>query len=127
MLGDDRLANFQQRAIAPFYLVETTGDCWRCEVANTVITFAVVGVEVDGNFHRETVMFAYVQAVPSRLARYLKQYHRRYYKSFSKTAKTHYWMNHCRCGAGFGDFFLHSEPGAVLSDIRGGLSRDNAD
>ena len=99
---------------------------WRCDqivivlvpieafgaTVDTVITFAAAGIEMDGNLHRETVMFAYVQAVPSRLARYLKQYHPRYYKSFSKTTETHYWMNHCRCGARFGDFFLHSEPGA---------------
>ena len=112
MLGNDYRQEFQQRAIAPFYLVEAPGDCWRCGAVDMVIAFAAAGSEMDGESYMETVMFAYIEAVPTRLARYLRQFHPRYYKSFSKTAKSHYWMNHCRCGAPLGDFFLHSEPGA---------------
>ena len=33
-----------------------------------------------------------------------------YYLDYSKQAGERYYVNHCKCGAKLGDFFLHSEP-----------------
>jgi hypothetical protein len=53
--------------------------------------------------------------VPDALCQYIQKLHPQYRKHYSYTAKTTYYANICcSCGANFGDFFLHNEPGGAF-------------
>lgn len=44
----------------------------------------------------------------------MRALHPRYQKHFSRLAGQAYFANLCECGANFGDFYLHSEPGGAF-------------
>jgi Domain of unknown function (DUF5710) len=102
---------FNLRAIAPFYVVESHDTCWKCGKTTRVITFASHGVEENGEKLKEFVKFHYVAHLPARLEDFVERNYPEYFRDYSKTTESFYFMNHCRnCGASWGDFFLHDEP-----------------
>lgn len=96
------------RAIAPFYLLKSKEQCWKCNQESEVITFAASGLEGGLN---EPVKFSYVSVLPDRLKAFVEEYYKSYFIDFSNTTKSYYYINHCEyCKASLGDFYMHSEP-----------------
>lgn len=115
---------FNLRAIAPFYLIYSFEDCYKCNTNSAVVTFGALGCEYldekddeyseegEGDeIKEEPVSFSYISVVPERLAAYIEEKLPNYFLDWSNTTESFYYMNHCeQCGAHLGDFFLHSEP-----------------
>ncbi|MFQ5865861.1 MAG: DUF5710 domain-containing protein [bacterium] len=107
------------RARAPIYLVETSEICWVCDRVTPVITLASHGIEdktKDWSLN-EFCTFEYIQFIPPKLEKFLRKRFPNYFKDFSKTTNSYYYMNHCSCGVILGDFYLHSEPGAAFCPV----------
>jgi hypothetical protein len=104
---------FNLRAIAPFYLITSQEVCWKCGTSSPVITFAAEGIEGQAEDGDPTwVTFCYVAHVPERLRRFLTLRHPFYFRDYSNTVQTYYYLNHCAsCSTKIGDYYLHSEPG----------------
>jgi len=122
------------RAACPFYVLESTETCWKCGKEAQAVTVASEGCralpagpadlppdddaddEPIGQLDR-FVLYSYVEHLPARLAAFMRQHYPLYFVDHSKTTDTFYWINHCPCGAPFGDFHLHSEPGGAFFPI----------
>jgi hypothetical protein len=66
---------------------------------------------IDGTGEPYISLLSNIEELPLDLSRLLGARYPFFKRRFSKTAKMEYVMNHCRCGAPLGDFFLHDEPG----------------
>lgn len=99
----------------PFYLLRSFESCWKCRKEAAAIAFAVTAVtphddedEVD-DF--SPLILRDIQDAPHPFIAAAAQTEAHFQKGFSRTSGREYFMNHCTCGAAFGDHFLHSEPG----------------
>lgn len=99
---------FTDRAIAPFYLLKSKEDCWKCHKKSEVITFAASGLEGDFS---GPVKFSYVSVLPRGVKAFVEKYYKHYFIDYSNTTQSHYYINHCEhCHAPLGDFYMHMEP-----------------
>lgn len=103
--------------IPPIYQVESRMICWKCRQSVRVVTVASAqlidhSLDEDGPFNppRSIYTFSYVFWLPMPLLTELRRVNPWYRKARSEMADKTYYMNHCPCGACFGDFFLHCEP-----------------
>ncbi len=103
----------------PFHLLRSWEVCWKCGAGAEAIAFAVATVTCESGdeddedelpVHSPVVLRDVVEAPLPFLAA-ASQSSADYRKRYSRTADREYFMNHCTCGAPFGDYFLHSEPG----------------
>ena len=103
----------------PFHLLRSWESCWKCGAVAEAIAFAVAAVTCDSGdeedddelpVHSPAVLEMIVEAPLPFLAAAAHS-SADYRKGYSRTAECEYFMNHCTCGAPFGDYFLHSEPG----------------
>ncbi len=103
----------------PFHLLRSWEVCWKCGAGAEAIAFAVAAVTCESEdeddedelpVHSPVVLRDVVEAPLSFLAG-ASQSDADYRKRYSRAAVREYFMNHCTCGAPFGDYFLHSEPG----------------
>jgi len=102
---------FTLRAIAPFYLIESTEVCYKCRSQSKVITFGASGCEGQEENEKELVKFQYIAVLPDRLKNLVNEKYQKYYIDWSNTTKSFYYINHCEhCGAILGDFYMHNEP-----------------
>ncbi|MHC1763394.1 MAG: hypothetical protein AB9869_03665 [Verrucomicrobiia bacterium] len=62
----------------------------------------------------EPFILSNIEELPKKLLDEIRLRHLAFEKRASKMAGSSYFMNLCRCGAHFGDFFLHSEPGGAF-------------
>ena len=62
----------------------------------------------------EPIILDYIAQMPQVILDYIRRVHPRYEKRTSQMAGCAYYMNTCSCGAQFGDFYLHSEPGGAF-------------
>ena len=60
------------------------------------------------------ITYSYLKTAPKVLEKFFQLNCTSYFMDHSRTAETHYYMNHCSCGAKLGDNFLHSEPGGAF-------------
>lgn len=107
-----RESEYSLRAIAPFYIVQSKHDCYKCNKPSLVVTLAASGCygDEEGN-SEESVIFSYVTDVPDWLRILLEDEYPCYFFDWSHTAGESYYINHCEhCGVILGDFFLHSKP-----------------
>ncbi|MCP4217832.1 MAG: hypothetical protein GY765_24535 [bacterium] len=104
------------RALAPIYLLESTAPCWKCEQNIPVITLASNGIrDTREDFVIEgLVLFSYVVSLPGKLRKFLAKRFPFFRKAYSQTTNSHYFINHCPCGAIQGDFDMHGEPGGAF-------------
>ena len=82
------------RALPPIYIVESPTKCWRCGISIPVVALASQGF-VDG-------------AEPMQIQAFMRRLYPKYFKDYSRTTHSRYFMNHCSCGAKLGDFYMHS-------------------
>lgn len=105
---------------SPLYLLRSSELCWKCGLVQPVIALAAVNILEDesGNddpaIGNEPVILNDIAQMPKKLLDHIRSAHPQYEKRTSKTAGTAYYMNTCSCGAHFGDFCLHSEPGGAF-------------
>ena len=118
------------RLKAPIYAVEARTQCWSCGDLTPVVALGVEALDesptegeraqhvaipkaLENSEDREGLLvLSGIEELPPDLQELLAQRYPFLKKRYSKTAQIRYFMNHCRCGAPLGDFFLHSEPGA---------------
>ena len=112
-----------QLAIAPFYLLQSSQDCWRCKRNTEVIAFGSHGTVESGEYNKGLTKYVYVSFIPDRLKAYLELHHESFYMDFSSTSDSFYYMNHCQhCNALLGDFFMHCESGGTFFPVDAKMS-----
>lgn len=99
----------------PFYLLRSFEICWKCRQASEAIAFAATAAtphdEEDEVDDFSPLILKDIEEAPYPFVEAAARVGVDFRKRFSKTANREYFMNHCACGANFGDFFLHNEPG----------------
>jgi hypothetical protein len=96
----------------PVYPVHSTTACWKCGAQQPVAAILAVNVEGAGG---EVCIFSGVTRLPPDLLAYVRKRRPTYRLSYSRTAGMKYFANTCgSCGALFGDFYLHDEPGGAF-------------
>lgn len=94
------------------YLLRSWENCYKCGNAAEVFCLAADGVvehDMSSEF-KEFFNFHYLTSAPQKIKNLFKKYAPTYYFDYSKQTESSYFINHCKCGAKLGDFFLHCEP-----------------
>jgi hypothetical protein len=105
---------------SPVHLLRSPEPCWKCGLVQPVIALAAVNIVEDesGNddpaIGNEPVILHDIAQMPKKILAHIHSTHPQYEKRTSKVAGADYYMNTCSCGAHFGDFYLHSEPGGAF-------------
>jgi hypothetical protein len=94
----------------PLYLAHTRMSCWRCGADMPAIAMVAPNVaETEG----EICVLSEVEELPESVLQFVRKRFPSFKLTYSKTLGLRYYANTCpRCGVIFGDFYLHSEPGA---------------
>jgi ribosomal protein S27AE len=94
----------------PLYLAHTRMSCWRCGADVPAIALVAPNVaETEG----EICLLSEVEELPESVLQFVRKRFPSFKLTYSKTLGLRYYANTCpRCGVIFGDFYLHSEPGA---------------
>ena len=97
---------------APLYMVGVVTPCWRCDTRMSVITLLAPHVAgADG----QVCLLGEIRDVPPEILSYIQQRVPTFRFRSSRMGGTRYLANTCpKCRVIFGDFFLHSEPGALF-------------
>jgi len=70
--------------------------------------------ESSADCGNEPILLDDIVGMPPEIFEYVLVRHAQFEKRKSKMARLDYYMNTCLCGAHFGDFFLHHEPGGAF-------------
>ena len=101
----------------PFYLLRSHEICWKCRSVSEAIAFAATGATDDTDNEEieipdfSPMILQNIEELPEVLIASAAFHASFFKKRRSNAADIEYFMNLCPCGAPFGDFFLHSEPG----------------
>ncbi|GAA5483917.1 hypothetical protein [Haloferula sargassicola] len=100
----------------PFHLLRSWEVCWKCGAGAEAIAFAVAAVTCDDEDDDDLpvhspVVLRDVEQAPLLFLAAATRSDADFKKRYSRAADREYFMNHCTCGAPFGDHFLHNEPG----------------
>lgn len=111
----------------PIYLVLSEHGCWRCHKITPVISLATERIDMDAthllgeeddqeeNAETEFFVLSNITTLPDKVLSTVQEYCPGYRYTYSRSANTSYFMNHClRCDAPLGDFYMHDEPGAAF-------------
>ena len=108
----------------PVYALEAPTSCWHCGVNAKAVALACINLEEPGEKvssieeiggKDEPLILSDLKKVPDLLLGQLRVIQPHIEWRFSRTAGDSYWANICpHCGALFGDFYLHSEPGGAF-------------
>ncbi len=105
---------------SPIYLLRSSEPCWKCGAVQQVIALATMHLfegdpEADNTENEdEPIILDNIAEMPKEILDHIRSLHPQYEKRMSKMAGSAYYMNTCSCGAHFGDFYLHSEPGGAF-------------
>lgn len=95
----------------PIYLVTGQEECWRCGELQPAVELVGELTASESDEERHLVSLSNVEELPDEVVQLITERHPPFRLHRSKTAGQEYYTNFCQCGANFGDFFLHSEPG----------------
>lgn len=105
----------------PLYLITSSEHCWRCKLPQSVIALATRSLRdgdmdmlVESTEDEEPFILTNITDMPESIFQHLTTVHPSYRQHPSRTAGQTYYANMCECGANFGDFYLHSEPGGAF-------------
>lgn len=100
----------------PLYMVGCKVGCWNCNVKFPVISIIATSIYDGGcNGGGASCVLTNITDLPVELLNYIQSRVPTFKFQYSKTLKKEYFANVCpNCGCMMGDFFLHSEPGAVF-------------
>jgi hypothetical protein len=116
------------KVTAPIFLLRASETCWRCNSKQEVIAIAFKWVIADKvpddeqPSHREPLILQNIQRMPQTILDHILTIHPQFEKRKSKTSGTAYYMNICKCGAHFGDYYLFSEPGGAFFPMDDGTA-----
>lgn len=105
---------------SPIFIVESHACCWFCHSEERVIALATSWVDEEKgdeglNTYIEDqscfVLLTYLQKIPEIWGAWLEKHEPDFQPHFSQSAGLTYYANICRCGANFGDHFLHGMDG----------------
>ena len=117
-------------------LLNGASTCYRCNEKINVFAFACIPYGNKSQY--EMPIFSYVTKIEPLLENIINstRIKKIFFKDYSNTTKSYYYMNHCQfCHAKRGDFFLHEEPDGPfliqketkLSDLYYFKLNDNSD
>ncbi|MCK4401059.1 hypothetical protein KAW08_01995 [bacterium] len=111
-------------AKAPIYLLKSWKRCWKCGKLADVFCLASNGLkddeaELDMFFHFSNLAF-----VPKSIESILKKHASSYYMDYTKQSNSYYYVNHCKCAAKLGDFYMHGEPDGAFVPMSESQARD---
>jgi len=101
----------------PFHLLRSWEACWKCGGGAEAIAFAAASATSDDEEEQDEmpehspIILRDIEQAPPAFIVAADLANGRFKKRYSHTAAREYYMNHCTCGAPFGDHFLHNEPG----------------
>ena len=111
------------KVFSPIYLLRSSEQCWRCHTVQPVVALATKHLIDDPEYEDEegdslegqVLILSSIETIPQALLDCIHSRHGKFEKRKSKTANCMYYMNICgSCGAHFGDFYMHSEPGGAF-------------
>jgi hypothetical protein len=100
------------------FLLTGRHTCWKCREEQSVIGLATERLS-DGRSrvvqtNDDLVVLSNFVQMPSEVLAFMQSQNGRFGVRYSKMAEESYFANTCECGALFGDFYLHSEPGGAF-------------
>ena len=95
----------------PIYLVTGQEECWRCGELQRAVELVAELTPSGPDDGAHLASLSNIEELPDEVLDLITERHRPFRLHRSKTAQQEYYTNFCQCGANFGDFFLHSEPG----------------
>lgn len=102
-------------ARAPVYVLRYDQLCWKCNERAPLYCLASHGFQEEDWSVDYFTRYAFLRYTPDNLHRFIKEHLPSYYPDYTQQSNAIYYVNHCHCGAKFGDFYLHNEPeGAFL-------------
>jgi hypothetical protein len=100
------------------YLLTAQQVCWKCRAEQPVIALATQRLSDEGSPIEHTnddlVLLSNIVAMPAEVLAYMRTRHSGFESRFSNAAGHSYFSNTCECGALFGDFYLHGDPGGAF-------------
>lgn len=100
------------------YLLTAQQICWKCREEQSVIALATKQLSdarsrvVHSN--DDLVVLSNFARIPSAVLEFMQSRNGRFGARYSQMAEESYLANSCECGALFGDFYLHNEPGGAF-------------
>jgi len=101
----------------PLFLLKSWQKCWSCGEIADVFCLASVGVIDDDGELNMFVQYLDLTYIPEYLDTIFKINTPSYYMDYTKMSNSHYYVNHCKCNAKLGDFYLHHEPEGAFHPI----------
>ena len=96
----------------PLYMVGQKISCWKCESEMTAMSLLAPNVE---GFDGEVCFLTHINKLPKEVYSFIEKRVPSFKMKHSKMAGERYYGNTCpKCGILTGEFFLHSEPGAIF-------------
>lgn len=103
---------------SPVYLLRSSEPCWKCGANQEVVALATMRVieDLEEQFEdeNEPIILSNISDMPEEILDYIRSISPNFQERTSRTAGATYYMNTCSCGAHYGDFYLHSEPGGAF-------------
>lgn len=106
----------------PILLLESRNECYKCGSIEKVVAVASQDFseyledeeqwsEVE-HVDDDLIVVHTIREMPPSILSEIQKRHPHYEHRRSRTIDERYWMNVCsKCGAHFGDFYMHDEPG----------------
>jgi len=112
------------KVLAPIYLLRSSEQCWRCHTLQPVVALATEHlIDDDPEYEDEegdvmegqVLVLNNIETLPQMVLSCIISRHPGFQRRKSRTAGCMYYMNICgSCGAHFGDFYMHNEPGGAF-------------
>src|ERR1017187_1876231 len=107
------------KVTAPIYLLQNCASCWQCGAVQPVVALACAQWQ-DEEYEQssmenenEPALLSYVTDMPLEWLNRIRQVRDGFELRHSFTADSAYYVNTCKCGAFFDDFYLH-KPGEAF-------------
>lgn len=101
----------KRKPLPPLYLLKSFYSCYRCKKESEVFSLVVKKFMLFNEVHEHPYGYSYITELSCNIKEAIACFTNKFYRDYSKTTKTNYYMNHCEhCGAKFGDWQLHNEP-----------------
>ncbi|CAC9579200.1 hypothetical protein [uncultured Gammaproteobacteria bacterium] len=112
----------------PIYLLKTQETCYQCGEKTDVFCISASHlIDHSTEFNDEINMSSPLRKAPLRLSNLsyldsefretLAKYASSYYLDYTKQGNSRYYVNHCKCGAKLGDFYLINEANSVFNPL----------
>jgi len=129
-----RTRGLQNIVLEPIiYLVQSQESCYKCNSITEVFCLACDSIikyeyEDEEEYEDKINSFQTISNLEyienNSLISLLKKHASNYYPDFTQQSGNTYYVNHCKCGAKLGDFYMHNEPGGSFQPDRKDVASD---